>query len=98
MNMKHTGGPWVALERYTNRQAISIGRKIGSMSHEIFAEAHGHNCEANARLIASAPELLEALELLVKEVECYCADNVAAKGLCGICSAKAALAKAKGEA
>ena len=43
------------------------------------------------------PELLEALELLVKEVECYCADNVAAKGLCGICSAKAVLAKVKGE-
>lgn len=54
------------------------------------------NNEANARLIAAAPELLEALEELVTDGECYCADYVANKKPCGFCQARAAIAKAKG--
>ena len=97
MSIKHTDGPWVALERYTNRQAISIGRKIGSMSHEIFAEAHGHNCEANARLIASAPELLEALELALATIHRLKPPNPydSTQGTRDVI--EAALTKAKGE-
>lgn len=59
---QHTPGPWVTLERYTNRQAVPVGRRRDSMTHDIFAEAHGHNCEANAQLIAQAPAMIEALQ------------------------------------
>lgn len=38
-------------------------------------------------------ELVEALRQLVKDGECYCADNVAAKGPCGYCEASAVLGK-----
>lgn len=50
--------------------------------------------DANARLIAAAPELLAACERIVKG-ECTCADG--GKGfVCDVCEAKAAVAKAKG--
>lgn len=69
MNTKHTPGPWKALERYTNSNTIPIARKLGNdNTYAIFAECNGlggvrGNTEgdANARLIAAAPELLEAL-------------------------------------
>lgn len=103
MNGKHTPGPWKALDRYTNRQAVPVGcerPESGGLAHNIFAEAHGHNCEANARLIASSPELLQALESVMvfsSEHACECREVVGLQSTCPFCQARAAIAKAKGE-
>lgn len=76
--MKHTPGPWVVIEKTT-----SVGKCFRVGPHEIVTENHGGIClyddrtqlnphsageqEANARLIAAAPDLLKALE---EAVEC----------------------------
>lgn len=59
----HTPGPWHYQENsdpYTHIVRDSAERYIGGCSQD-----SGGNAEANARLIAAAPELLEALKELV---------------------------------
>jgi len=61
-NMKHTEGPWLYQEEsdaYTHivRAVSNPGRILASTPQRSDGEA-----EANARLIAAAPELLDALE------------------------------------
>lgn len=48
-------------------------------------------------IFTASPDLLAALSTMVSDGECYCADNVAAKGPCGWCQARTALAKATGQ-
>ena len=82
---KHTPGPWDACE-----SAICDG---SANVIALVSPAHmGERNEgaANARLIASSPELLEALEELLAAQVC---DD------CGLCDkARAAIRKAKGDA
>lgn len=73
---EHTPGPWVVLERYTDRNAIPIGYEVGNGATSIFAEVHGgggvrglSEGDANARLISAAPDLLSALDALLMEVD-----------------------------
>ncbi len=79
MKHKHTKGPWKVGGKtgFINQLAIepSIGTAYGA----------GEELQANARLIAAAPDLLEALEALLEGNP-----SVVAK-------ARAAVAKAKGE-
>lgn len=66
MNAKHTPGPWD--NEQGNHPWIDIYvEKDGSA----IAKAYGDNAEsiANARLIATAPELLEALQSLTSTIE-----------------------------
>ena len=68
----YTRGPWVAQ-----------GNKVYAMSdcvhHPVASTECNHTCrdefdqEANARLIAAAPDLLEALKELKAQVETFCA-------------------------
>lgn len=51
--MKHTKGPWVV-------RTDTISNEQGDMIAEVI-----ENKEANARLIASAPELLEACKIVI---------------------------------
>ena len=52
----HTPGPWHTRGAGTERAWVYAGNvAIASARH-----ASGHDCEANARLIAAAPDLLEA--------------------------------------
>ena len=74
MNTKHTPGPWNIDEKLEGQTCIT------SKQHDSFAEpiicrvfdsSHVplHEQEANARLIAAAPELLEALLALLPGAE-----------------------------
>ena len=63
---KHTPGPWVVVG---NRTKYVEARLVGSLMQEVAAcgptiadEGYGQQQEANARLIAAAPDLLEALK------------------------------------
>jgi hypothetical protein len=80
MSAKHTPGPWIVMR--------------GGWTEEGFAqyELHGNrtSCIADARLIAAAPELLEALQAVIDHGSMTGADWVSDK-------ARAAIAKATGE-
>lgn len=80
--IEHTPGPWQA----EGQKVI----KPGGMVH--IASTYEGSPEANARLIAAAPELLEALEGLARP--CV---FIEACGLCGLCDANAVIAKARGK-
>ena len=96
---QHTPGPWVEcgqgtlLHPVTNNpittevvEAIGFGR--------IFEVYHYSNeNEANARLIAAAPELLEALIALESGVRNWISEGVSPEMLA---SARAAIARAEG--
>ena len=81
--MSHTKGPWKVRWKtaFCNRAAIepAIGEVYGA----------GDELIANAQLIAAAPELLEALEVIIEDLE------EGAKPRMKL--ARAAIAKAKGE-
>lgn len=70
MSTKHTPGPW-EIERYSYGLIQIVGDlKVISDDEEHFTtvveQISATNEESNARLIAAAPELLEALVALVK--------------------------------
>lgn len=81
----YTPGPW-KLERFnkTNRNDGNDGWYVVSAAgdHADIGEAHlhpqhpddVHRCRANAALMAAAPELLEALLVLRRDVEMVCTD------------------------
>lgn len=70
---KHTPGPWFLGEKVQGKHTVTDLRRIRSeregMEHgavcEVYGIADGSEAAANARLIASAPELLASLQLMV---------------------------------
>ena len=85
MSAKHTPGPW-KIERGYGTIIKSIGPCVPD---EYAGSAWLEVSEADARLIAAAPELLKALEAMLSEVEgCCCSTEK---------QALAAIAKATGE-
>lgn len=62
-NTQHTPGPWVMSRNHVPHLGFMIGAPV-SATLPAHADRHiGHVYgEANARLIAAAPEMLEALE------------------------------------
>jgi len=85
----HTPGPWElrGMRLVTDRHGVVIAEKIGS---------NGGDSESNARLIASAPELLKMLERMVRAFNVKEIDPLVA--FVTIEQARFAIAKAKGEA
>ncbi len=91
---KHTPGPWVAVARTNSHVEIEAPDHAGysAYSAKKIATLSANNFEANARLIAAAPDLLEALEKLA------CLGNGDQYGNSeGNMIARAAIAKATGE-
>ena len=92
---EHTPGPWEI-----HPQFDSCYRDISAPNHIALArvvwrfeeEDRSPSCEANAHLIAAAPELLEALENLLKVHEGEGGTQHHAGDM-----ARAAIAKARGE-
>lgn len=94
---KHTQGPWALLPEECDKPYIRIrgtalgGRyKIANVLTPVYENVHAREAEetrANARLIAAAPELLEALKNFVDG----CSTSVDAAA-----QARAAIAKATG--
>lgn len=63
MNTKHTPGPWHVGRKQNHGGTTSAERIVSEDGEAICAELSWHDDgEANARLIAAAPELLEMLE------------------------------------
>lgn len=105
MSSKHTPGPWAYQEdsdAYTHIVRGPGNRFICQLAQTTSAEI-----EANARLIAAAPELLEALERIALPHDCGCvpctgqcrsqiALEIAVEEMQGL--ARAAIAKATGGA
>ena len=98
---KHTPGPWMMIKYpgdkcYTirTREAYRAESGEGPIGHIPIAEicTDGQPDEANARLIAAAPELLAALENMSAVPDCYGPEATAA-----LRHARAAIAKATGK-
>jgi hypothetical protein len=96
--MSHTPGPWEA--RWPKFDALILDaaeRVIASVSFNDHADTE---CEANAHLLAAAPELLDALKNLIPLAE-YAPDELgtakeAAEAKNQIELARVAIAKAEG--
>ena len=89
---EHTKGPWRVdgPNGYINQ--IGIGPSIGA------AYGAGEEVKANARLIAAAPDLLEALENLHANIAEYARiNNLGGFDNQDMQQARAAIAKARGE-
>ena len=95
---KHTPGPWFISGRMTKYIEARIG---GGLIQEVAAcgptdadGGYGERQYANAQLISAAPDLLEALEGMVRKAQKQnWNDNYPAE----LNAAYAAIAKAKGE-
>jgi hypothetical protein len=102
---KPTPGPWTATDPYkwlanTSRYTSSIrygATNLGTSIAEVYLGGPGAlNCDAesvkaNARLIAAAPDLLEALENLVRAYRALYPDDVVSPS---VAKAQAAIRKA----
>lgn len=106
MTAAHTPGPWkVTHDDYAGHYDVStFDPQMGSEAiAQVFyvANAPGGRGEADARLIAAAPELLEALEKMLSLLNAVCAlsdDNYARDDWQDVLNANAAIAKARGAA
>lgn len=113
----HTPGPWsvphFARAHGCGCRYIFAGEYLGGIA-EVYVDngmmpsGGGNDCPsvdeatANARLIAAAPDLLEALNFLVNlagrhSSACPAQRNPDARCACGIGPARAAIAKAEGQ-
>lgn len=88
---KHTPGPW-------GFDSFALREEIRAENNPLIATVCSVHCDspeemrANAHLIAAAPEILEALEMMLEMSEMSGFGKAAAEDV-----ARAAIAKAKGE-
>lgn len=86
--MRHTPGPWDKVKHTVDH--TYLGTKEKPIAE--ICPLYGAESEANLRLIAAAPEILEALRGIVENCCINCGDN------CDLLKeGRAAIDKAKGE-
>lgn len=66
---KHTPGPWNVIEGVADGGGIAIGPDLEDVGPHALVTFNGGESEANARLIAAAPEMLDALRLCLAGME-----------------------------
>ena len=108
MSGQHTPGPWTVHHLNFTKVTNHKGGLIAHCNSRFWSELDEPNSDyarANARLIAASPRLLEALEALVGhcvEQERLITEELYRVAYCGesmpLCDARAAIAKARGEA
>ena len=93
--LKHTPGPWVIHGNFTEIHPHDDpdGNQVIA---DVDPDCEMSNREANARLIAAAPDLLEALEAMVTTWEGP-RELAAIRFAQNVIAARAAIAKARGE-
>lgn len=98
---EHTPGPWHVNTLEVVPLSIHAAHgHVATVSTGSMGECELEECEANARLIAAAPEMIHALELAhvaLARRGCGCdCENMPAP--CVMCAVETAIAKAKGGA
>ena len=92
--MAHTTGPW----KVDSGEALKVRNNSGSIATVMQTHLTGRRSNdetmANARLIAAAPEMLEALHNMAELARPYMRDDVQLQALQ---DARAAITKATGE-
>ncbi len=100
--MKHTPGPWQAVTFSDEHSPCIIDREGDGRIAELTGNQTDEQTDANASLIAAAPELLEALRRCIECLngpvsDLMTGDALAAAGVYGaLIQAGAAIAKAEG--
>lgn len=105
MNTKHTPGPWRFSFKTTKTNNIGIYDQHGSLLatvdvHQIANKQTMQRRSSDARLIAAAPELLEALQAIepfLDSIICYASTMNEHEPNRIAHNARAAIAKATGE-
>jgi hypothetical protein len=93
-----TPGPWEARDTCSQQERWVVGADHPYSSEHRLTVAREIETEANARLIAAAPELYEALEAARREIVFHLRGNEALiKSSAAIYGIDAILAKARGE-
>jgi hypothetical protein len=95
---QHTTGPWRVFDAFTDLEIVTDHRTAAEM--ESLVQFKGQtNAKANARLMAAAPDLLDALEGLVERDRSEAADSgFTDDEMSWLEDARRAIAKAKGGA
>ena len=98
----HTPGPWSVWNFNDDPRHVAVGPEAGGLAVADIVACNAHGCytaqteaqgAANARLIAAAPDLLEALQWAIEQIE----DDLDPDHQAAIVAARAAIAKAEGE-
>ena len=97
--IKHTPGPWLTTESTEHWGRVNVTVQAAFTANEIATAWQGTTDvnRANARLIAAAPDLLEACELIVSAFDQLAPMSPARNEPLQINAARAAIAKARGE-
>lgn len=92
---KHTKGPWTVDARAMNSCGVTGQTAfVANCSPRAGGPMKVDECQANARLIAAAPEMLEALRQITEAFERYLSGSESR--LYEVTQARAAIAKAEG--
>lgn len=92
---KHTPGPWSVRFDFVVQATSFDGGRLVPVAQPYGVNSDGTDLFANARLIAAAPELLDALQGLVKELS-DSDDEGLIENAEPMIAARAAIAKATG--
>lgn len=93
---KHTPGPWQQREVKASRAGITIEGRNGNYIAAVDCDGDRESMHANARLIAAAPDLLEACRLADEKLSSV--TQPGESGWDAVMACRAAISQAEGSA